>query len=78
MEKRVLFLFCVCLVFVVVSAKPLPDNYDEDLAVKDTVHYPYMFWFGRPIYDQDDDGDDTYYNLQPQKRTSTISYASIG
>ncbi|KOC66798.1 hypothetical protein WH47_12603 [Habropoda laboriosa] len=51
---------------------------DEDLAAKDTVRYPYAFWLGRPIYDRDDDGDNTYYNLQPQRRTSTISYASIG
>ncbi|XP_017788488.1 PREDICTED: uncharacterized protein LOC108571029 [Habropoda laboriosa] len=77
MEKRVLFLCNVYLVFVLVSAKPLPENY-EDLAAKDTVRYPYAFWLGRPIYDRDDDGDNTYYNLQPQRRTSTISYASIG
>ncbi|XP_017766188.1 PREDICTED: uncharacterized protein LOC108555162 [Eufriesea mexicana] len=79
MEKGVLFLCIVCVSFALISAKPipLPENYDEELlAPKDTLHYPYLFWLGRPFYAQDDDGDNTYY--QPDRRSSTISYANVG
>ncbi|XP_076755971.1 uncharacterized protein LOC143426410 [Xylocopa sonorina] len=79
MEKRVLFLFVVGLVLVIVAAKPISgvDNYDDELlATKDTVHYPYLFWFGRPFYERDDDGDNTYRNYE--QRSSTLSYTHVG
>ncbi|CAD1478254.1 unnamed protein product, partial [Heterotrigona itama] len=72
MEKNVLLLWIVCLAFLVTDAKPFSqqDNHDDELlSPRDTVYYP--FWLIRPIYDQDDIGDNT-------NRRSTISYANVG
>ncbi|XP_034182509.1 uncharacterized protein LOC117605362 [Osmia lignaria lignaria] len=82
--KKSVFSFSIVLLYLlfVVIAKPIaqPGNGNlELLAARDTVQYPYYFWFRRPFYDQDyDGGDNTYYNLQPDRRSSTISYANVG
>ncbi|KAK9295622.1 hypothetical protein QLX08_010112 [Tetragonisca angustula] len=72
MEKNLLLMWIVCLVFVVTHAKPFPqqDNYDDEvLSPRDTIYYP--FWLVRPIYDQDNIGDNA-------NRRPTISYANVG
>ena len=42
---------------------------DEVLSPRDTIYYP--FWLVRPIYDQDNIGDNA-------NRRPTISYANVG
>ncbi|XP_003704012.1 uncharacterized protein LOC100878033 [Megachile rotundata] len=82
MNTRVFSLWIVFLQLVLVLAMPVAEPQNDNLellAARDTVRYPYVFWFRRPFYDQDyDGGDNTYYNLPPDRRSSTISYANVG
>ncbi|XP_076675171.1 uncharacterized protein LOC143372637 isoform X2 [Andrena cerasifolii] len=81
MERRVLFLLTSVLVLDTIGAKPIPELENSDLELlvpKDTVHRGYMFWLGRPFYDQDDWGDNSYSGFQLNRRSSTVSYANVG
>ncbi|XP_076183726.1 uncharacterized protein LOC143155174 [Ptiloglossa arizonensis] len=49
------------------------------LSPEDTRHYAYAFWLGRPYYEQNDNGgENTYYNSPWRRRSSTVSYANVG
>ncbi|XP_061928760.1 uncharacterized protein LOC107998115 isoform X1 [Apis cerana] len=77
MARIVSVLCIVCLVLTIVLAKPVPqqNNNGEVLAPKNTLYYPYAFWFVRPYYDQDDIDVGSF---QLERRPSTISYANVG
>ncbi|XP_026670540.1 uncharacterized protein LOC108626336 [Ceratina calcarata] len=79
MDKSALF-FLLCALIVLVDAKPYPrpDESDGELLAARDTHYPYVFWVGRPFYDQDDDYGDNTYRSSSANRKSSISLSDVG